>query len=190
MQPITSFRRKYLVGLGSFVGLIFLALASGQAYGQTVGAPANGLPPGDGMSLVAVACTQCHGLRTIMTLRDGPTGWKIFVDNMILRGAQLRPQEADTVIQYLSQHFGPGAGPMQVGKAESQPLPNGPGQNLVQSHCTLCHDLSRVTGSKRSKTEWDSTVQGMMGKVNGMATPQDMETMASYLATQFGKSTE
>ena len=116
-----------------------------------------------------------------MALRDGPVGWKILVDDMVLRGAQLGPQETATVIQYLSGNFGPAAGPMPVGKSETRALPSGPGQDLIQTHCTVCHDLSRVTGSKRSKPEWSYTVT----KVSGMATPKEIETMSSYLAAQF-----
>ena len=125
-----------------------------------------------------------------MALRDGSVGWQILVNDMILRGAQLGPQEAATAIQYLSRNFGPAAGPMQVGKGETQPLPSGPGQDLIQTHCTLCHDLSRVTASKRSKQEWNYTVTGMMSKVSGMATPKEIEIMSSYLAAQFGKNAE
>jgi hypothetical protein len=125
-----------------------------------------------------------------MALRDGPVGWKILVDDMILRGAQLGPQEAVTAIQYLSKNFGPAAGLMQVGKGETQSLPGGPGRELIQTHCALCHDLSRVTGSKRSKQEWSYTVTGMMSKVSGMATPKEIEIMSSYLAAQFGKNAE
>lgn len=171
------------------LGLFVLAAANGSLYGQAPATGAgNGLPAGDGRDFVAVACSQCHGLKTIMALRDGPVGWKILVDDMILRGAQLRPEEAATAIQYLSKNFGPAAGPMQVGKGEGQPLPSGPGQELVQTHCTVCHDLSRVTGSKRSKEEWSVAVNGMMAKVSGMATPNEIETMTAYLAAQFGKS--
>ena len=75
---------------------------------------------------------------------------------------------------------------MPVGKSETRALPSGPGQDLIQTHCTVCHDLSRVTGSKRSKPEWSYTVT----KVSGMATPKEIETMSSYLAAQFGKNAE
>ena len=190
-SPFIASAGRYFSKLGRVVGLFALILANGRLYGQARGTtPANGLPPGDGRDFVAVACSQCHALRTIMALRDGPVGWKILVDDMVLRGAQLGPQETATVIQYLSRNFGPAAGPMQVGKSETQALPSGPGQDLIQTHCTVCHDLSRVTGSKRSKHEWSYTVTGMMSKVSGMATPKEIETMSSYLAAEFGKNAE
>ena len=65
------------------------------------------LPQGDGRNLGAVACSQCHTLNTILVGREGAAGWKRHVYNMVLRGAQLSPREADTVIQYLAANFGP-----------------------------------------------------------------------------------
>jgi hypothetical protein len=147
--------------------------------------PSSSLPAGPGRDLVAVACSQCHGLKLIATLRDGPVGWKHFVDDMILRGAQLTPQEADTVVQYLSENYGPGNSPMRSG-LKSEPLPPGDGEKLVESRCTLCHDLGRVTTVARSKQEWESTVSNMMMRAgSNMATPEEIQTMASYLAANF-----
>lgn len=161
-----------------FIG--FVAAASAQS-------PANALPAGPGRDVVAVACTQCHGLKLIMSLRDGPVGWKHFVDDMILRGAQLTPQEADTVAQYLSKTFGPGTSPMQSG-LKSEPLPAGDGEKLVESHCALCHDLGRITTVGRSKDEWNNTVGNMMARAGtNVATQEEILMMASYLAANFGK---
>jgi cytochrome c5 len=149
--------------------------------------PANALPAGNGKDLVAVACTQCHGLKLSMSLRDGPVGWRRFVDDMILRGAQLNPQEADTVAQYLAKSFGPGTSPMQSG-LKTDPLPAGDGAKLVESHCALCHDLGRVTTVARSKEEWNNTVSNMMARAGtNVASQDEILTMASYLATHYGK---
>lgn len=149
--------------------------------------PANTLPAGNGKDIVAVACAQCHGLKLIVALRDGPVGWKHFVDDMILRGAQLTPQEADTVAQYLAKNFGPGTSPMQSG-LKTEALPAGDGQKLVESHCALCHDLGRVATIGRSKDEWNTTVNNMMARAGtNVATQEEISTMASYLASNFGK---
>lgn len=160
----------------------FLLVASGQLHAQASPSP---LPAGDGKQLVAVACTQCHGLRPIVMLRDGPAGWKGFVQDMVLRGAQLTPEEADTVIQYLSKSFGPVSAPAKAG-AQPTSLPAGSGKELVESRCTLCHGLEKITGEKRSKEEWSGTVKNMVER--GLsATPEEIQTMTSYLSAQFGK---
>lgn len=161
-------------------------IAAAHAQAQP---PANALPAGNGKDLVAVACTQCHGLKLIVALRDGRVGWRHFVDDMILRGAQLNSQEADTVSEYLAKSFGPGTSPMQSG-LKSEALPAGEGQSLVQSHCALCHDLGRITTVQRSKEEWNGTVTNMMARAGtNAATPNEITSMASYLAANFGKRT-
>ena len=71
--------------------------------------PPSPLPDGEGKEIVAVACTQCHGLTPILQMRDGAAGWKEYVEEMVLRGAQLSPAEAETVTGYLARNFGPSA---------------------------------------------------------------------------------
>jgi cytochrome c5 len=152
--------------------LLVAAVAPVQAQGP--------LPQGEGRDLVAVACTQCHALTPIVGVREGAAGWKNHVYNMVLRGAQLRPQEADTVIQYLAANFGPGAS--QLGKVT---LPSGPGKELVETRCATCHDLERVTIVKRYKRDWPPIVANMITR-GAVATPEEAHTIATYLAAQFG----
>ena len=142
---------------------------------------ASALPPGEGRELVATACTQCHTLSVITAGRDGPVGWKKHVYNMVLRGTQLTPREADTVIQYLITNFGP-TGPAETASA----LPSGPGKELVESRCAVCHNLERVTVVKRQKRDWETVVANMYERW-GMSAPDEVRAITSYLATQFGR---
>jgi cytochrome c5 len=183
-QPAFWAHLSRLCVLAVLSTLFLAAFCAPPTRAQT---PANNLPAGPGKDIVATACTQCHGLKLIVALRDGPVGWKRFVNDMILRGAQLTPEEADTVSQYLAKNFGPGTSPMQSG-LNSQPLPAGNGQTLVQSHCALCHDLGRITTVSRSKEEWNNTVSNMMARAgNNVASQEEVLTMTSYLAANFGK---
>ena len=137
--------------IGGALAALLLGLAT-PLHAQTPGA----LPPGDGRDLVATACSQCHTLSVIMAGRDGPVGWKKHVYNMVLRGAQLTPREAETVLQYLVSNFGPGAP-----ATETIALPGGPGKELVERRCAVCHNLERVTIVKRQKRDWDTIVANM-----------------------------
>jgi cytochrome c5 len=180
----------------------FLLFAPVFLYGQEGGrGPALQLPPGEGKDLLATACSQCHALSTAVLMRDGPAGWKHTVDEMVVRGAQLFPDEAETVIKYLSKNFGPGVNRMQTGvlppgapvsktgaavKLEEVSLPAGPGKDLVEARCSLCHDLGRVVTVRRTEGEWEQITQSMNER--GLtATPQQTQTMISYLTAQFGK---
>ena len=166
--------RIALSGLLAF----FVIAAATPALAQ---AP-NPLPAGDGRDIVTVACSQCHYLGTIAKVRDGAAGWRMYVNNMVLRGAQLTPDEINRVVDYLSLNLGPGAN-LPPGKPVT--LPDGAGKALVETRCELCHDLERVAVIKRGKTQWPAIVANMVAR-GATATPDEAKTISDYLAANFG----
>jgi cytochrome c5 len=161
--------------LGAFVAA---SVAASPARAQN--APA--LPAGEGRDIVAVACTQCHALTPLTGMRDGPNGWKRHVYNMVIRGAQLTPRDVDTVLTYLNTNFGPG---QSLPPAKPVTLPVGAGKELVETRCTLCHDLERVTAAKRHKRDWPGVVANMFDRF-GHAAPDEASAIAAYLAANYG----
>ncbi len=143
---------------------------------------ANPLPPGEGRDLVAVACSQCHYLGTIARIRDGAAGWRLYVNNMVLRGAQLSPPEIDKVVNYLALNLGPG---INLPPAKHVTLPDGHGKDLVEVRCGLCHDLERIAAVKREKQAWPAIVSNMVAR-GATATPDEAKAIADYLAANFG----
>jgi cytochrome c5 len=164
---------------------VILALCA-AAILVAIGMPARAqgaLPPGDGRDLMATACSQCHPLNVIRSMREGTEGWKRHVYNMVTRGAQLNAREADTVVAYLATNFGPIATP--AASAVKVNLPGGPGRDLVEERCTACHDLERVA-IKRQNAAWPALVANMVGR-GAVATPEEARTIASYLTINFGR---
>jgi cytochrome c5 len=157
---------------------LLLAAASPSRAQQS----ANPLPPGEGRDLVAVACSQCHYLGTIAKIRDGADGWRIYVSNMVLRGAQLSPTEVDTVVNYLAENLGPG---VNLPPAKPVALPDGTGKQLVETRCGLCHDLERVAAVKRSARQWPGIVANMVAQ-GAPITSEEAKTITDYLAANFG----
>ena len=140
------------------------------------------LPPGEGRDLMATACSQCHPLNVIRSMREGAEGWKRHVYNMVTRGAQLNAREADMVVAYLAANFGPTT---PAAAAAPVPLPDGPGKDLVEARCTACHDLERITVIKRQRAEWPALVTNMVGR-GAVATPDEARAISAYLAANFG----
>jgi cytochrome c5 len=159
--------------------LAFVVAATSPAFAQN---NANPLPAGDGRDIVSVACSQCHYLGTIAKIRDGAAGWRTYVNNMVLRGAQLTPAEIDKVVDYLSLNLGPGA---NLPPAKPMTLPDGAGKDLVETRCELCHDLERVAAVKRSRAQWPAIVANMVAR-GATATPDEAKTISDYLAANFG----
>ena len=167
----------------------------GLVYAQP--APPPQLPEGEGREIVQRVCTSCHSLVPVLMQRNGEGGWRHTVTRMVLqRQAQLLPEEFETVVRYLATRLGPGAGPMQTGTlppgsmgggataAQDVKLPDGPGKELVQARCSMCHDLGRVVSIPRTKQEWDSVTRNMIER-GPRASAADVQTMVSYLVTHF-----
>ena len=161
--------------------LIVLLAATSPLRAQGAAPPA--LPPGDARDMVSVACSQCHALRVLTTVREAPAGWRRHVYNMVLRGAQLNPRETEAAIQYLAANFGPGA--PQAGEPKKIALPAGAGKELVETRCAACHDLERVTIVKRQKSHWPTVVANMVAR-GAVATPEEAKSMSAYLTAHFG----
>jgi mono/diheme cytochrome c family protein len=142
----------------------------------------NAMPAGEGRDLLATACSQCHALNVIRSMREGAEGWKRHVYNMVTRGAQLNAREADMVVAYLAANFGPTA---PAAAATPVALPSGSGKELVETRCVACHDLERVASARRQKSQWPALVANMVSR-GAVATPEEAQVISSYLASHFG----
>jgi mono/diheme cytochrome c family protein len=142
------------------------------------------LPPGDGATIVAEVCSQCHSLNAVTQLREGRRAWRDTVYDMILRGAQVEPADVDRVVNYLTLHFGAGmllAGP----PGPPVKLPDGPGKKLVGDTCVLCHSLDRALAGKRSKGQWERII-AQMEYLGAPLSPDNAKIVTNYLSANFG----
>ncbi len=161
-------------------------------------------PTDPGSTLVQQVCTQCHSLAPIKGVRDGMVGWRNTVYKMVQTGAQVRtPAEVDTIVEFLAATYGPAAGPMHTGvlppdspigaaghNAESVVLPSGNGVDLVKASCSVCHDLGRVVGTRRSAEEWRRYTKGMLARGGFAPTKAVTEAIDNYLSSNFGAVAE
>lgn len=147
---------KQLWFAGALAALAFAAIGSTRAQAPGGGSP---FPDGEGHDIVAVACTQCHGPNTFVSIRENAEAWRRQVWDMVERGAQIAPGEMDTVVKYLSTVFGPGANLPQFASVS---LPDGQGKEVIDGGCALCHSLDRIAAAKRSPQDWQDVVNKMV----------------------------
>jgi cytochrome c5 len=155
----------------------------------------------EGKRLYEAACVQCHGLGPIEVTRDGRPGWEDTVQKMVVIGAQLNAAEMDIVVDYLTRHYGPATGdPMRTGvlpadsplqtdgsiASDAVVLPDGAGRQLVQAHCTLCHDVGYIVATRRSAEDWRRYTINMLAQGGMSVTPDNLELMVAYLNHHFG----
>ena len=164
----------------------FLLLAfAGVVHGQ------ENLPPGPGRALVLESCVQCHDFRAIVSQRKSEAAWRRTVDEMIWRGAAMKPGEADVVVKYLTmmERPSPAASPHPLpaarGEGTLNNLPPGKGRALVMAACVQCHDLAVTTAQHKTLAEWRASVEQMVrlgSKLNG----DEIRIVSRYLAPSFG----
>ena len=93
-------RTIFLVGILLFILLTAVLLASCGSAGTPTTAGAS-----DGQTLMQARCSVCHSVSRITSAHKTADEWKTTVDRMISRGAQLTPQEEQTLIDYLAQNY-------------------------------------------------------------------------------------
>jgi mono/diheme cytochrome c family protein len=149
------------------------------------------MPAGSGRALILESCIQCHDLRAVVSQRKSETAWRRTVDEMIWRGAALKPGEAEVIARYLATSFSAArassaASQHPLPAAEgSEKLPPGKGRALVLGACVQCHDLSITVAQRKTLQEWRSSVEQMVrlgSKLNG----SEIQVVSKYLSANFG----
>ena len=156
------------------------ALVSTTAFAQ---APASPFPPGEGHDLVAVACTQCHAPALTTALRMDEKGWRQQIELMIIRGAQIGPNQINTAASYLASSFGPGVPFPNQPKVDVH-LKTGAGSELVEQNCSLCHGLDRVVAANRPGKQWDAIVH-RMSQIGASVDADQQKQIVAYLQTNY-----
>jgi mono/diheme cytochrome c family protein len=166
----------------------FIPAAAGILAGIFPGFPAEAqqtgpFPAGAGRDIIAVACTQCHKAGPITQLRMGEAGWRRQVYNMVLRGAQIGPDEIDDVVKYLTTNFGPGV-PVPGLATPPVKLPAGAGADLVAGACGICHGVDRVVAVARPGQQWEAIVHRMVA-IGAPIDADQTRQIISYLETNY-----
>lgn len=88
--------------------LAFLALAAVTGAAGQDGSPRknSSLPEGDGKQQLQTLCAGCHALGAVVAARRTRLGWERSVGEMVARGAKGSDDELESVVAYLTLHFG------------------------------------------------------------------------------------
>lgn len=82
--------------------LMFIALFG--LYGQS---QAQGFPESEHRDKVIMACSACHGLDNILSPSNKMSAddWEFYVYEMVARGAPVKPEDMQDIIDYLADNF-------------------------------------------------------------------------------------
>lgn len=70
--------------------------------------------------------------------------------------------------------------------AAQEELVPGPGAELTQAKCAVCHEIEHVIRSRQSRAEWEDTMQRMVQRGAPLA-PDEIRVITDYLATYYNR---
>jgi competence ComEA-like helix-hairpin-helix protein len=74
----------------------------------------------------------------------------------------------------------------QAGSQEPQPAPEDPRAALLAQLCFKCHDATRVLSTRRTRMEWEDTINKMIER-GATGSGKEFETVFEYLLATYGK---
>ena len=70
--------------------------------------------------------------------------------------------------------------------AQTPPLPDAPGKDVVVQNCAGCHDLNLISTQRKTPAEWEATVNRMVG--NGVTLDEtQFDQVVAYLSKNLAK---
>jgi cytochrome c2 len=147
-----------------------------------------------GRQVVAQTCAACHTTitRMVQIHKQSPEEWRDTVYFMISRGAQIMPDEVDSVVAFLSATGGqgPAQGTQVAGGAGRGAGRGGAGQatggdvdgrTIFNRTCQQCHELATAS-SKQPSEEWSAVVARMVS-YGARLNSADQQKIIQYLVS-------
>lgn len=60
----------------------------------------------DGETLLNERCTTCHNLNRVTSESKNAADWKVTVDRMVRKGAELTADEVEVLVKFLAEKYG------------------------------------------------------------------------------------
>ena len=70
--------------------------------------------------------------------------------------------------------------------SSAQQLAPGPGAELTQAKCAICHEIGYITRAPQSRAQWEEVMRVMLERGTPM-TPEEMRIITDYLATYYSR---
>ena len=70
-------------------------------------------------------------------------------------------------------------------RAQTTPLPEGPGKDTLVASCGACHDVDTVVAKRRTSDDWRLMIEGMISR-GAVATDDEVVILHKYLTRHVG----
>jgi len=156
------------------------------------------MPEDEGKELVTSLCVGCHSLGSVVSNGKSEEQWRDTINNMISRGAQIFDDETETILVYLTKHYGVEVRSVGESLDSLEPateaelveaMPEDEGKELVTSLCVGCHSLGSVVSGGKSEEQWRDTIDNMISR-GAQIFDDEAETILVYLTRHYGAVAE
>lgn len=157
--------------------VVIMALAGTSSVLAYDTGASEGIPIDD--QLTITKCGGCHQrdangmMRRLSYMRTSPEVWEQAIKRMVrLNGVALKPEEARTILKYLSANNGLApeeAKPVfweaehRLSRDQSDKIPD----QALQHTCNYCHTIGRVLNQRRTKEDYEKLVSMHLGLFPG-----------------------
>lgn len=99
---------KWTLAAAAVVLTAACASAPRRPVAAVAAVPGSDLPPGQGRTILQTACTVCHDLAEVTKFRGyyNKQQWQDIVGTMMMYGANIKNDEAELLVEYLTQSIG------------------------------------------------------------------------------------
>ena len=142
-----------------------------------------------GRQIVGQTCVACHVnfLRMAQIHKQSAEQWRDTVYLMIGRGAQIMPDEIESVTAFLAANSASGrqtttetaGGGRQRATGTGQQTPEVEGRAILQRTCQGCHDIASAQ-NKLASEDWKAVI-AKMTNYGARLSPADQEKLIEYL---------
>jgi cytochrome c5 len=139
-----------------------------------------------GRNVVGNVCVACHTniLRIVEVHKKSPAQWKDTVYSMIGRGAQVMPDEIDSVALFLSDPARNASVDQDsteggTSRARGNQPTESDGRGILERSCEQCHDLATAS-RKQGSEDWNVVVEKMVN-YGARLNATDKHTLVDYL---------
>jgi hypothetical protein len=89
-------------------GALLLTACASAGRRPVAAVPGGELPPGQGRTILQASCTVCHDLREVTKFSGyyNKQQWQDIVATMMGYGANIKNDDADVLVEYLTQSIG------------------------------------------------------------------------------------
>lgn len=133
-----------------------------------------------GRQVVNQRCSKCHTLERIYRAFKSEEGWTTTINRMVERDPSISDFDIKQAIYFLTNRQN------KMVKDDQAKLQKAIGMSIMETKCSVCHNLDRIIQADKDQEQWQSTIDRMIKNSGdpGYLSEQEKEELLNYLLSR------